>query len=168
MARRRRRLVSPGVHYFVGGTRRSMALALPRLRQADFGEIQRGGVSPGWPISYEELAPYYDRAERLFWVHGEAEPTDRSTRSGPFPFPPMPPDPYMRNWRRIRTQVASGAAAGGSRLPPRRTMHPLRNVRRIPVPGAGEKGTPTSVRCDRRSPHPTWRSGPMRSCRGCD
>jgi choline dehydrogenase-like flavoprotein len=63
----------------------------------DFGEIQHaGGISPTWPISYDELAPYYDRAERLYWVHGEAgiDPTD-PPRSGPFPFPPMPPDPYM-------------------------------------------------------------------------
>ena len=88
---------SPGVHYFVGGNTKVYGAALPRLRQEDFGEIQHaGGVSPAWPISYDDLAPYYDRAEQLFWVHGEAgaDPTD-PPRSGPFPFPPMPPDPYM-------------------------------------------------------------------------
>jgi choline dehydrogenase-like flavoprotein len=98
---------SPGVHYFVGGNTKVYGAALPRLRQEDFGEIQHaGGVSPAWPISYEELAPYYDRAERLFWVHGEAgaDPTD-PPRSGPFPFPPMPPDPYMEDLAdRFRTQ----------------------------------------------------------------
>src|SRR5215212_5423778 len=91
---------SPGVHYFVGGNTKVYGAALPRLRQADFGEIQHaGGLSPAWPISYEDLAPYYDRAERLFWVHGEAgaDPTD-PPRSGPFPFPPMPPDPDMEIW----------------------------------------------------------------------
>ena len=90
---------SPGVHYFVGGNTKVYGAALPRLREADFGEIQHaGGVSPAWPISYDEFAPYYDRAERLFWVHGEAgvDPTD-PPRSGPFPFPPMPPDPYMED-----------------------------------------------------------------------
>ena len=98
---------SPGVHYFVGGNTKVYGAALPRLRKADFGEIQHaGGVSPAWPISYEDLAPYYDRAERLFWVHGEAgaDPTD-PPRSGPFPFPPMPPDPYMADLaERFRTQ----------------------------------------------------------------
>ena len=98
---------SPGVHYFVGGNTKVYGAALPRLREADFGEIQHaGGVSPAWPISYEDLAPYYDRAERLFWVHGEAgaDPTD-PPRSGPFPFPPMPPDPYMADLaERFRTQ----------------------------------------------------------------
>jgi choline dehydrogenase-like flavoprotein len=88
---------SPGVHYFVGGNTKVYGAALPRLRQEDFGEIQHaGGISPAWPISYDELTPYYDRAERLYWVHGEAgaDPTD-PPRSGPFPFPPMPADPYM-------------------------------------------------------------------------
>jgi choline dehydrogenase-like flavoprotein len=88
---------SPGVHYFVGGNTKVYGAALPRLREDDFGEIQHaGGVSPAWPISYADLAPYYDRAERLYWVHGEAgiDPTD-PPRSGPFPFPKMPSDPYM-------------------------------------------------------------------------
>lgn len=88
---------SPGVHYFVGGNTKVYGAALPRMREEDFDEIQHaGGISPAWPISYDELAPYYDRAERLYWVHGEAgaDPTD-PPRSGPFPFPPMPPDPYM-------------------------------------------------------------------------
>jgi choline dehydrogenase-like flavoprotein len=98
---------SPGVHYFVGGNTKVYGAALPRLREADFSEIQHaGGVSPAWPISYDELERYYDRAERLFWVHGEAgvDPTD-PPRSGPFPFPPMPPDPYMEDLAdRLRLQ----------------------------------------------------------------
>lgn len=88
---------APGVHYFVGGNTKVYGAALPRLRVADFGEIQHaGGASPAWPIAYNDLAPYYDRAERLYLVHGEAgaDPTD-PPRSGPFPFPPMPADAYM-------------------------------------------------------------------------
>ena len=52
---------------------------LYRLRREDFGEVQhKGGVSPAWPITYEDLAPYYDRAERLYSVHGEesSDPTE--------------------------------------------------------------------------------------------
>ena len=60
---RRGNWVSPGVHYFVGGNTKVFGAAFPRLREADFGEIQHeGGVSPAWPITYEDLAPYYDRA----------------------------------------------------------------------------------------------------------
>ena len=29
------------------------------------------GVAPAWPLSYDDLEPYYDRAEHLFWVHGQ-------------------------------------------------------------------------------------------------
>lgn len=90
---------SPGVHYFVGGNTKVYGAALPRLRSEDFGEIQHaGGISPAWPITYKELAPFYDRAEHLYMVHGEvgADPTD-PPRSGPFPFPRMPADPYMED-----------------------------------------------------------------------
>jgi choline dehydrogenase-like flavoprotein len=98
---------SPGVHYFVGGNTKVYGAALPRLRQEDFGEIEhQGGISPAWPITYGELAPYYDRAEHLYMVHGEAgtDPTD-PPRSGPIPFPPMPADPYMEELAgRLRAQ----------------------------------------------------------------
>lgn len=40
--------------------------ALFRLREADFKEIRlAGGISPAWPLSYADFAPYYTRAERL-------------------------------------------------------------------------------------------------------
>lgn len=98
---------SPGVHYFVGGNTKVYGAALPRLRVEDFGEIvHEDGISPAWPISYDDLAPYYDRAERLYLVHGEvgADPTD-PPRAGPFPFPPMPADPYMEELaERLRAQ----------------------------------------------------------------
>src|SRR3954454_12843061 len=76
---------SPGVHYFVGGNTKVYGAALPRLRQADFGEIQHaGGVSPAWPFGYEVLEPYYLLAEQVYGVHGEAgvDPTD-PPRSAP-------------------------------------------------------------------------------------
>ena len=88
---------APGVHYWVGGNTKVYGAALPRLRREDFGEVRHaGGISPAWPVTYEELEPWYAEAERLLWVHGEAgaDPTD-PPRSTPFPFPAMPPDPYM-------------------------------------------------------------------------
>ena len=97
----------PGVHYYVGGNTKVYGAALPRLRREDFGEIRHeGGVSPAWPISYEDLEPYYARAEAMYLVHGEAgvDPTD-PPRSGPYPFPPMPQDPYMAELtERLRVQ----------------------------------------------------------------
>ena len=90
---------APGVHYFVGGNTKMYGAALPRLRLGDFDDIQHaGGISPAWPIRYDDLAPFYDEAERLYWVHGASgiDPTD-PPRSGPFPFPAMPADPYMED-----------------------------------------------------------------------
>ncbi len=79
---------SPGVHYFVGGNTKVYGAALPRLRKEDFSDLEHEeGVSPAWPVSYEEFEPYYCRAEQMLSVHGEtgADPTD-PPRSAPFPF----------------------------------------------------------------------------------
>ena len=87
----------PGMHYWVGGSTKLYGAALPRLRAEDFDDLEHeGGTSPAWPISYDDLEPYYAELERWFLVHGEAgsDPTD-APRSTPYPFPPMPSDPYM-------------------------------------------------------------------------
>src|SRR5690242_13311454 len=61
----------PQVHYFVGGATKLYGAALYRLRQQDFGELRHhDGVSPAWPIAYDELEPYYTQAEELYCVHG--------------------------------------------------------------------------------------------------
>lgn len=81
----------PYTHYGVGGNTKFWGSALFRLRREDFDEIRHAdGVSPAWPIRYEALAPYYDRAEALYQVHGEqgADPTDPPR--GAFPRPPVP------------------------------------------------------------------------------
>src|SRR5215467_10777440 len=47
-----------GTHYFVGGNTKFYGAALIRLRQHDFRQVaHHGGVSPAWPISYEDLEP---------------------------------------------------------------------------------------------------------------
>jgi len=79
----------PGVHYFVGGATKMYGAALFRLRKEDFGELKHhDGISPAWPISYDELEPYYTKAERIYQVHGDrgADPTDPPA-SAPYPFP---------------------------------------------------------------------------------
>jgi len=95
----------PYTHYNVGGNSKFWGSVLYRLRREDFGAVEHlDGVSPAWPIDYETLAPYYDRAERLYQVHGEtgADPTDPPR--GPFPHPPVPHAPAMaRIVERLRT-----------------------------------------------------------------
>src|SRR5712691_2771749 len=88
----------PGQHYYVGGQTKMYGAILFRLRERDFGEVRHyGGVSPAWPLSYDDLAPYYDEAERLYHVHGTrgADPTE-PPRSGPYPWPAVSHEPRIQ------------------------------------------------------------------------
>ena len=88
----------PGVHYFVGGATKMYGAALYRLRREDFGEIRHhDGISPAWPISYDEMEPYYTKAEQMYHVHGARgeDPTEPSA-SGPYPHPPVTHEPRIQ------------------------------------------------------------------------
>jgi choline dehydrogenase-like flavoprotein len=88
----------PHAQYFVGGNTKVYGAILFRLRERDFGEIRHyGGVSPAWPISYDDLEPYYTQAEELYLVHGQAgeDPTEPH-RSTPFPHPAVSHEPRIQ------------------------------------------------------------------------
>jgi len=81
----------PYTHYCVGGNTKFWGTVMYRLRPEDFKEMQHAdGISPAWPIDYDTLAPYYDRAEAMYEVHGEAglDPTEGPRK--PYPFPAIP------------------------------------------------------------------------------
>jgi len=87
----------PSIYYFVGGCTKVYGAALPRFRREDFGALEsEDGVSPAWPVDYDELEPYYAEAERLFRVHGTAgtDPIEPA-RSTPFPYPAVPHEPVI-------------------------------------------------------------------------
>jgi choline dehydrogenase-like flavoprotein len=79
----------PHTNYYVGGNTKFYGAALFRLRQKDFGEIRHhGGISPAWPIGYDELEPYYTQAETLYQVHGNRGEDSTEPPSGkPYPWP---------------------------------------------------------------------------------
>jgi choline dehydrogenase-like flavoprotein len=86
----------PYTHYSVGGNTKFWGSVLYRLRREDFEEIQHiDGVSPAWPITYETLQPYYDRAERLYEVHGDASGDPTEPPRGPFPHRAIPHAPRI-------------------------------------------------------------------------
>ncbi len=88
----------PHTNYYVGGNTKFYGAALFRLRREDFGELRHhGGISPAWPISYDEMDPYYLQAEQLYEVHGQRgeDPTEPSA-SGPYPFPAVSHEPRMQ------------------------------------------------------------------------
>jgi choline dehydrogenase-like flavoprotein len=98
----------PQVHYFVGGATKLYGAALYRLRAEDFGELQHhDGVSPAWPISYDELEPYYTQAEHMYEVHGVhgEDPTDPHA-SADYLFPPVSHEPRIQ-------QLSDDLAAAG-------------------------------------------------------
>ena len=89
---------SPEQNYYVGGNTKFYGAALFRLRPEDFGEItHHGGVSPAWPLGYQDFEPYYAEAEQLYHVHGAAgeDPTD-GPRSGDYPYPAVQHEPRIQ------------------------------------------------------------------------
>lgn len=87
-----------GTHYFVGGNTKFYGAALLRMRASDFGEVRHhGGRSPAWPITYDELEPYYTRAEHLYHVHGaRGEDPTEPPASAPYRFPPVSHEPVIQ------------------------------------------------------------------------
>ncbi len=79
----------------VGGTTLHFTGNFWRFRPIDFREKSARGDVPGaaladWPITYEELEPYYTAVEYAVGVSGEVGNDPREPmRSKPFPLPPL-------------------------------------------------------------------------------
>ena len=89
----------PHTNYYVGGNTKFYGAALFRLRKEDFGEVRHhGGISPAWPIAYDEMEPYYLAAEKLYNVHGQRgeDPTEPPA-SGPYPDPAVSHEPRIQH-----------------------------------------------------------------------
>ncbi|WP_136661394.1 GMC family oxidoreductase [Nitratireductor sp. XY-223] len=91
----------PGNYYNVGGNSKLYGAVLIRYREADFDEMEHyDGVSPAWPFRYDEMAPWYDAAERLYEVRGDAQSDATEPPHGaPYPFPPVPDEPAVKGAR---------------------------------------------------------------------
>ena len=91
-----------GNHFNVGGNTKFYGGVLYRLRQRDFeGVAYPDGESRAWPIRYAELEPWYQAAERLYQVRGDAsqDPTE-PPRQTALPFPAVPDEPAIAEARR--------------------------------------------------------------------
>jgi choline dehydrogenase-like flavoprotein len=127
----------PGLHYYVGGNSKVYGAALFRLREQDFDEVRhKDGISPAWPVKYDEFEPFYAEAERLFHVHGQRgeDPTEPRS-SGPYPYPPVSHEPA------IQALSASMTKNG---------LHPFHLPLGILLEEESGRPTPTSIciRCD--------------------
>jgi choline dehydrogenase-like flavoprotein len=88
----------PHTNYAVGGNTKFYGSALFRLRREDFGELRHaGGVSPAWPITYQEMEPWYTQAEQLYSVHGaRGEDPTEPPASAPYPHPAVSHEPRIQ------------------------------------------------------------------------
>ncbi|MBL9037513.1 MAG: GMC family oxidoreductase [Archangium sp.] len=86
----------------VGGGTVHMSGYFYRLKPVDFRQKKELGAVAGanvvdWPISYDELAPFYDRAEAELGVSGNAVPHSFSEpRSRNYPLPPLAEHPVSQ------------------------------------------------------------------------
>jgi choline dehydrogenase-like flavoprotein len=93
---------SPQTIYALGGNTKIWGGVLERMRQKEFAGLQlQEGAAPSWELSYDSFAPFYDRAEQLYRVHGEqgVDPSEPPRQTG-FPFQPKPIEPFMQELRR--------------------------------------------------------------------
>ena len=126
----------PEVNYYVGGNTKFYGAALFRLRPEDFGELRHhGGISPAWPISYDDLEPYYTQAEHLYLVHGEhgEDPTEGPASAQYAPPAGLARAPHPAAERRPRE-------AGAAPVPPADRGQPPGGA-----PGVATRAAPASA-----------------------
>ena len=88
---------NPGNYYCVGGNTKFYGAVLIRYRAQDFAPVQySGGATPGWPFAYEELEPWYSRAEALYQVRGVlGQDPSEPAHSSPYAFAAVPDEPAI-------------------------------------------------------------------------
>lgn len=68
-----------------GGSSALYGMAMERFSEADFqcgsyrADTDGSNLPESWPISYADLKPYYERAERLYRVRGTVDPLRKET-----------------------------------------------------------------------------------------
>jgi choline dehydrogenase-like flavoprotein len=74
----------------VGGAALHYFANFPRLLPNDFNIKSEHGRAQDWPISYSDVAPYYDRIAQEVGVSGDAKAEEIWRPAGqPYPMPPM-------------------------------------------------------------------------------
>ena len=108
----------------VGGRTNHYGRMSFRFSDLDMQPYSRDGIGWDWPITYEDLAPWYDRAEEFIGVTGTVEGI-RSAPDGKFHAPPEPKAherliraaggtlgiPFIANRRAVITRSINGRAA---------------------------------------------------------
>lgn len=91
----------PQMIYALGGNSKIWGGALERMREREFeGLALQEGPTPDWELRYSDLAPWYDKAEALYRVHGRrgVDPTEPPCQ-GDYPHAPRPIEPFLEELR---------------------------------------------------------------------
>ena len=74
----------------VGGLAMHWGGVTPRFSPEDFQLRTTSGVGDDWPITFDDLDPFYQEAEVRMGIAGEQGPADIDPRGQPFPLPKLP------------------------------------------------------------------------------
>ncbi len=74
----------------VGGWATHWGGVTPRFTPEDFHVRSLFGIGYDWPLSYDELDPFYQEAEERMGVCGEQGPAEYDRRAKDYPLPPLP------------------------------------------------------------------------------
>jgi choline dehydrogenase-like flavoprotein len=96
----------------LGGRTNHWGRVALRFGPYDFKPKSRDGLGFDWPIAYEDLAPWYDKVERLVGVTGRAEGIENTPDSPPgVMLPPPPPRAYEIILSRVFGKMGMKVAA---------------------------------------------------------
>src|SRR5262245_15513667 len=116
-----------------GGAALHYSANFPRLLPSDFNMKREHSRGLDWPISYADIAPFYDRAARDIGVSGDAKAEERWRPPGEaYPMPPLKTFRHGEVWV-ICVGRHHGCSRRGRReqhgVPRTRRLHPRRLVR---------------------------------------
>lgn len=92
---------APQMIYGLGGNSKIWGGVLERMREREFnGLALQEGPSPDWELRYGDLAPWYERAEALYRVHGRGgvDPTE-PPRAADYRHAARPVEPFLEELR---------------------------------------------------------------------
>lgn len=102
-----------------GGNSNCWWACTPRMHPNDFRAGTLYGVTADWPLSYDDLAPFYEEVETVMQVNGGGSDAVLPRRA-PFPFPAHAPsltDRALRARSPLWWAQPSARATGGDRTP---------------------------------------------------
>ena len=114
--------IAPYMYNAVGGSTVHYGSHYPRFHPSDFRVRTLDGVADDWPLTYDELEPYFDLNDRAMGVSG--------LRGDPA-YPPKPerPCPPLVN-QAPAARSGQGLRQAGLALVGRRHRHLVRGIRR--------------------------------------